>query len=163
MGPVKLVRKIGKVLRGGVGTPQILLGCILGMMLGFTVGFNTTSALLILLLLLLNANGFLAAVSILVGKVLCLVLAPLTFRIGYLVIHQMGLEGLFRAASETPVVAFMNLHNYCQVGGMGLIHNLVKIAHGTSSEESFYGIQKESCAINRHNFTSRKFYDLLKL
>ena len=35
-------------------------------------------------------------------------------------IHNIGLEGLFRWFGDTPVVALMDLHRYCFVGGVPL-------------------------------------------
>lgn len=118
MTPLKILRKIGKFLRGGAAGPQIVLASTLGLMLGFTVGFNATVLILILLLVLLNTAGFITALAILEGKLLSLLLAPGLLRLGYVVIHKIGLEGAFRAASGAPVLAWMKLENYCQTGGL---------------------------------------------
>jgi len=118
MGPVKLIRQFGRLLRGGANRRQILLGCILGMVIGMIPGANGTLVLAIALFFFLNANGLLAALSAVVGKGLCLLLAPVTFNIGYLIIHRMGLEGFFRWAADTPVLALMDLHVYSLIGGL---------------------------------------------
>ena len=118
MNPIKALRKLGKLIRGGAGTWQIVSGCLLGVLIGMIPGFNMTVVIAILLLLLLNANFGLAILGFLVGKALCLLLAPLTFQIGYVLIHGIGLEGAFRAMSEMPVVALMDLHYYCLIGGL---------------------------------------------
>ena len=120
MNPLKLIRKFVKLVRGGAHPWQIFLGCLLGVMIGMVPGFNMTVVLLIVALLVFSATLGLAIIGFAVGKALCLALAPLTFEIGYVLIHHSGLEGLFRAASETPVVALMNLHYYCLVGGLPL-------------------------------------------
>lgn len=127
MSPIKLFRKAGKLIRGGAGKPQIMLGCVLGFALGFTVGFNAITLLLIFALLFFNANRLLAAVAILLGKVLNLAAAAVTFRLGYAIIHQLGLEGLFRWMSETPVLALGHTENYCQTGGIvvGVVLGLI--------------------------------------
>jgi len=118
MGPVKLIRGMGRVLRGGADRRQVLLGCLLGVVIGMIPGFNGTLVLAIALFFFLNANGLLAALGILVGKVLCLALAPVTFNIGYVIIHKVGLEGFFRWAADTPVLALMDLDVYSLVGGL---------------------------------------------
>jgi len=118
MNPLKLIRKFVKLVRGGAHPWQIFLGCLLGVMIGMVPGFNMTVVLLVVVLLLGSATLGLAIIGFAIGKALCLALAPLTFQIGYVLIHHSGLEGLFRAASETPVVALMNLHYYCLVGGL---------------------------------------------
>ncbi len=124
---LKFIRKMGKVLRGGVADRVIMLGGLLGLAIGMVPGFNMTLVLLVLALLLLNAHFHIALLGFAVGKILCLALAPLTFRIGYFIIHGIGLEGFFRFASDAPVLALMDLHVYSLVGGLplGLVLGLV--------------------------------------
>jgi len=116
MTPWKLFRKLGRTIRGGASPGQIFLGCLLGVWIGMTPGFNLTLLTGVILLVLLNANTGIAALGFLVGKVLCLALAPVTYQIGYAVIH--GAEGLFRSLAGIPVVALLDLHVYCLVGGL---------------------------------------------
>jgi len=118
MTPLKWLRKFGKLVRGGAGSWHIVLGCVLGTIAGMTPGFNMTVVLAVLVLVLLSANMGVAILGFLVGKVLCVTLAPVTFHIGFALIHQVGATELFRAASEVPVVALMNLHYYCLIGGL---------------------------------------------
>jgi len=120
MTPVGLLRKIGKFVRGGVTPSQVFIGFLLGILIGMTPGFNLTLLIGIGLVILLNANGGMVGLGFALGKVLCLILAPVTFEIGYFLIHRAGLEGLFRAAGDTPVVALMDLHHYCVTGGLAL-------------------------------------------
>jgi len=118
MTPLKVLKKIATLVRGGATPGQMFLGCLLGVLIGMIPGVNLTLLAAVVLLILLNANGGLAVLGFVVGKALCLLLAPVTFRIGYTIIHHLGLEGLFRAAGETPVVALMDLHYYCLIGGL---------------------------------------------
>ncbi len=115
---LKLFRKLVKLVRGGAGPIQIITGALLGMLIGMTPGINLTVVGLALALLILNASFGVAMLGILVGKLLCLVLAPLTFQIGYALIHGTPLGGLIPAVSETPVAAWLDLHYYCLVGGL---------------------------------------------
>ena len=133
MGPVKLIRGIGRILRGGADRRQVFLGCLLGVVIGMIPGFNGALVLAIALFFFLNANGLLAALGVLLGKVLCLVLAPVTFNIGYVIIHKVGLEGFFRWAADTPVLALMDLDVYSLVGGLpvALVVGTVSILCGT--------------------------------
>ena len=94
--------KFGKALRGGTGPAQMFLACLIGVLVGMVPGINLTLVLGILLLVLINVNGPLAVLGIVVGKVLCLLLAPVTFEIGYVLIHGIGLENLLCAACEVP-------------------------------------------------------------
>jgi uncharacterized protein (TIGR03546 family) len=118
MNPFKLLKKLAKLLRGGAGTWEIFAGCLLGMIIGMTPGFNMTVVIAVVLLLVLNAHMALALTALAIGKILCLALAPVTFEIGYVLVHGIGLEGLFHTLSQTPVLALMNLHYYCLVGGL---------------------------------------------
>ena len=121
MNPIKLLRKLGKALRGGAGFRDMFLGIFLGFAIGMIPGVNLTLIVLILLLLLLNANGALAALAIVASKALCLLLAPVTFRIGHTMIHDLGLAGVVRAAADTPVLALLDLHVYCLIGAIPVI------------------------------------------
>lgn len=121
MNPIKLIRKLGKVLRGGATFREMFLGVFLGFAIGMIPGANMTLIVLILLLLFLNTNGALAMMSILLGKALCLLLAPVTFHLGYWMIHSLGLVGLVRAAANTPVIALLDLHVYSLMGALPLI------------------------------------------
>ena len=81
-------------------------------------GVNLTLALGVLLFVILNANTSLAVLGFALGKVLCLLLAPTTFQIGYFLIHHVGLEDLFRWLLGTAVLAMLDLQVYCLIGGL---------------------------------------------
>jgi len=71
MNPIKFIRKLGKLLRGGSTSRQIFLGVFLGFAAGMIPGVNLTVLLCIFLLLILNTNGGLAAPAYVLGKILC--------------------------------------------------------------------------------------------
>jgi len=121
MNPIKFIRKIGKILRGGATFREMFLGALLGFAVGMIPGVNLTLIILIILLLFLNTNGVLAALSILIGRLLSVILAPVTFQIGYVMIHGLGLEGVVRAAGGTPVLALLDLQVYCLLGALPVI------------------------------------------
>ncbi len=114
----KIVRKIGKMLRGGAGQKEIFLGTLCGVLIGFNPEASLTLALAILITLLLNANVGFTLLGVLVGKMLCLVLAPLSFYTGFFIIHNMGLEGFFTQLVNAPITALMDLNVYAMVGGL---------------------------------------------
>ena len=118
MNPLKLFRKFIKMVRGGAAPWQIIVSCMLGAMLGMSPSFNVLVLSGVLIFLLLNLSLGLMLIGVVVGKALCLALAPATFEIGYVIIHGVGLEGLFAAAYQTPFVALMDLDLYCLVGGL---------------------------------------------
>jgi len=118
---LKLVRMIGKLIRGGATPAQIFLASLLGVGIGMVPGVNLSLLLLIALVLVLNLSIGLVLFYFAIGKILCLALAPVTYQIGYAIIHKIGLEGLFRAAADTPVIALMDLHVYCLVGAIPVV------------------------------------------
>jgi len=113
-----LVRKLGKAVRGGAGPQQVFLGFLLGVFVGMVPGVNLTLLLAIVALLVINAYVGMFMLGLVLGKILCLILAPVTFRLGYIIIHNIGLEGLFASLANAPVLALLNLHVYSLVGGM---------------------------------------------
>ncbi len=115
---LKFLRGVGKAVRGGVSPRQIALGAFLGVLIGMMPGFSLSLVIAIALLLVLSAHIGIALIGLVLGKVVCLLLAPVTFRIGHAIIHGIGLEGLFRFLSETPVLALLDLHVYCLAGGL---------------------------------------------
>lgn len=118
MNPLKLIRKFAKWVRGGAASWQILLSCLLGAVIGMTPSFDLTVVVAILLFVLLNVNLGLMLLGLAVGKALCLALAPVTFEVGYVLIHELGLAGAITVASATPGLALTNLHYYCMIGGL---------------------------------------------
>ncbi|NQU76146.1 MAG: hypothetical protein HQ546_07535, partial [Planctomycetes bacterium] len=59
--------------------------------------------------------------SFVLGKAICLALAPVTFRIGYAMIHQLGLADIIRRISNTPILALLDLHVYCLLAALPII------------------------------------------
>jgi len=118
LGIRKLLKKFGKWVRSGSSPFQIFLGCFLGFFVGMIPGFNLLVVIGVLLLVVLNVSRGLALLGLALGKLLCLLLAPVTFHAGYFIIHRMGLEGFFRAAASAPFTALMDLHVYCVAGGL---------------------------------------------
>jgi len=118
MNPLKLFRKFIKMVRGGAAPWQIVVSCLLGVILGMIPGFNALVLVGLVIFALLNLSLGLMLIGVVIGKALCLALAPVTFEIGYVIIHGIGLEGVFASAYQTPLVALMGLDVYCLVGGL---------------------------------------------
>ncbi len=114
----KIVRKIGRMLRGGAGKKEIFLGALCGVLIGFNPVAGLTLALMILITLLLNANIGFTLLGILLGKVLAMLLSVVSFHTGYFLIHKIGLEGLFTKLVNAPVTALMDLDVYAMIGGL---------------------------------------------
>src|SRR5690606_20990726 len=87
---------------------------------GFVPGFSAAPGLFLfwaLLLVLLNANLFLAAVVGGASKLLSLVALPLTFQVGRVLLEG-PTESLFRAMVNAPGLALMGFENYAAAGGL---------------------------------------------
>ena len=101
---------------------QILLATVLGAMLGFVPGFMQGPGLFILLLLLLivlNANFFIGAMVGGLAKLLSLVLMPVSFQIGRVLLDG-PTQAVFKKAINTPVLALFGFEHYATTGGMAL-------------------------------------------
>ena len=114
-----ITRKIGALIRGNATPFQIYAACLLGALLGFLPGFDQAPALIIgwtFLLLVLNANLFLAGLVTLLGKLVFLLALPAIFQVGRLLLEG-PLQGLFRALVNAPVTAFTGFDFYAVAGG----------------------------------------------
>lgn len=114
----KLIRKIGKMLRGGAGKKEIFLGALLGVLIGFNPVAGLTLSLMILIALLLNANLGFTLLGVALGKVLSLILSIASFHVGFFIIHKIGLEGVFAKLINAPITALMDLDVYAMVGSL---------------------------------------------
>jgi len=127
MGPWKLLKKLIGVLRGGATPVEIGMAVILGVLTGFIPGFSLLTLLLITLVLLLNVSVGLFLFSLVLGKLLSLALAPVTYGAGKLLLDVPPVAEGVGALANAPVAAWMDLDRYCTLGGapVGLVIGLV--------------------------------------
>jgi uncharacterized protein (TIGR03546 family) len=145
-------RSIGSVLRGK-GTPaQFMMACILGAALGFMPGFKQAPGLiacLTLLLVLLNANLFLAVSVGLLAKLAAFALMPVSFAIGRSALDG-PTQGLFKSMINAPVLAFFGFEYYAVTGGLllgvivGVIVGLIIIAMVNGFRRKMSGLEENS-------------------
>ena len=117
-----LPKNIAKVLLGSASPPQIILACVLGSMLGFMPGFAQAAGTIVglsLLLLIFNCNLGLAAAVGLLSKLCSLLLMPLTFAVGRLLLDG-PTQGLFATLINAPVLALFGFEYYVTTGGLVL-------------------------------------------
>lgn len=114
----KIIRKIGRMLRGGAGKKEIMLGAMLGVLIGFNPTSSLTLFLATLVALLLNGNFGFTMLGVAVGKLASLLIAPISFHTGFFLIHKIGLEGLFTKLANAPVTALMDLDVYAMIGSL---------------------------------------------
>jgi uncharacterized protein (TIGR03546 family) len=130
-----LTRSIGKVIRGKATPLQLSLACILGSMLGFLPGYKDGGVFLhapglllslLILLVVLNANLTLAALTGMIAKLAALALMPLSFRIGVELLEGPA-QGLFKTAINAPVLAYFGFEYYATTGGLvlGLVFGIL--------------------------------------
>lgn len=133
-------RKIGKILRGKATPFQILAAAVLGGLIGFVPTFMGAPGLviaLVLVLVILNANLGVAAITLGVGKLLSLALLPVSFHLGVW-LSTGPTEPLLRAGANTPVLAFFGFERPAVTGSvvLGLVFGvavgllLVKLLNG---------------------------------
>jgi uncharacterized protein (TIGR03546 family) len=124
-----ITRTVGRILRGKATPFQLFTACVLGTMLGFMPGFVQAPGLMIavtLVLVILNANLLLAAVVTGLAKLLSLLILPLTFRVGEMLLDG-PTQGIFQALINAPVFALFGFDYYVATGGLvlGLVIGLV--------------------------------------
>lgn len=128
-----ITRKIGKLLRGKATPAQLMMACVLGSALGFVPGFAQGPGLtvaLLLLLVVLNANLFIAGVSVLLGKALSLALMPVSFAVGRALLDG-PVQGLFELVVNAPVLALFGFEHYATTGGL-VVGIVVGVAMGVA-------------------------------
>lgn len=115
-------RSIGKIFRGKATPFQIVAACVLGGSIGFLPSFATSPGLtlaLLLTLVILNANLAAAGLVGLVAKVLGLVMLPLSFEVGRVLLDG-PTSGLFKAMINAPVLALFGFEHYATTGAFAL-------------------------------------------
>ncbi|MCL6414424.1 hypothetical protein MIB92_02060 [Aestuariirhabdus sp. Z084] len=117
-----ITRKLGALLRGNTTPAQLAIGSMLAVVLGFLPGFSSAPGLMlatILLLLVFNANLTLVGLLFAVAKLLSLLLQPLSFAIGRVLLEG-GTESFFVFLVNTPVLALFGFEYYLTTGALVL-------------------------------------------
>lgn len=117
-----LTRKIGKLVRGKVTPAQVAMACVLGAMIGFVPSVRTSPGLLLFLLsvlLVVNANLFVATFVAAGSKLLSLLVMPLQFAVGRAVLDG-PLSGVMSGLINAPVLAWFGFEYYATTGGIVL-------------------------------------------
>ena len=112
-------RKIGKLVRGNTTPLQVYAAALLGAFIGFTPGFDHSPGLILFwsfLLLILNANLFLAGLIGLLSKLIYLLTLPVAFSLGRFLIEG-PTQGLFSSLHNGPITAYFGLDYYVLPGG----------------------------------------------
>ncbi|MFG0258638.1 MAG: hypothetical protein ACF8GE_12115 [Phycisphaerales bacterium JB043] len=147
-----LFRKLASLLRGKATPFQIFAACVLGTMIGFAPAFTKAPALalaLIMLLIVLNANLFLAFLFAAVMTLVGYLVLPLSFLIGRFLLDG-PTSGLFEALINMPVVAFAGLEYYAVTGGLALAL-VVGIVSGFGVIKVLVGFRKKMADLEQNS------------
>ncbi|MBK1875697.1 hypothetical protein [Pelagicoccus mobilis] len=157
-----ITRKIGTLIRGKTTPFQIYAACLLGALLGFIPGFSHAPALMLawlLLLLVLNANLFLAGVVLLLAKLVLLVAMPLVFAVGQFLLEG-PTQGLFKSLINAPVTAYSGLDYYVVAGGQ-LLALVIGFALAFFLKGSITSYRKKMMALSEDSERLKKYQEKL--
>ncbi|OHB62409.1 MAG: hypothetical protein A2168_03395 [Planctomycetes bacterium RBG_13_50_24] len=110
------IRKLLKILRGGVSPVIIFISIMLGFTFGLIPGFSGLHAVLIALVFLLNVHLGMFLLSAALGKALCFAAAPVLYHIG--MAAQGYLSGLLKFLATIPIIGITDFNRYAVVGGL---------------------------------------------
>ncbi len=113
---LKMIARILRTLKEGATPAQIALGFVLGWALGLIPGWPLHVWLLLLVLLVLQANIGMAAVGSLFAAALAWLLDPLLDALGAAVLQAGALQGLFTRLYNSPPWALTRFNNTVVMG-----------------------------------------------
>ena len=126
-----ILRKIGKTFLGESTPFHLVLSCLFGAWISFAAPFSQAPGywvVLVSLILVLPVNLFLATLTGLVAYPIAVVLLPLSFHTGRLLLDG-PTRPLFEWLVNTPFLALMGFEYYAHTGGL-LLGGLVGAAAG---------------------------------
>ncbi len=156
------------MLRGKATPFQLFSAGVLGAMIGFMPGFSQAAGLiiaLVLLLIILNANLALAALTGAAAKLLSLALMPVSFACGRWLLDG-PFSGLFQWMINAPVLALFGFEYYVVTGGLllgvilGLLSGWGVVRAMTAYRKKMAGLEKNSERFQKYN--SKKWVKALK-
>jgi uncharacterized protein (TIGR03546 family) len=154
-----ITRQIGKLIRGSATPFQILAASIIASCLGFIPAFATAPGLLIAwlaLLVIINANLFLAGIIGVASKLIALLIAPVSFTIGRWLLDS-PLRGFFETLVNAPVFAWFGFEYPLVTGGQfvgllfGLAVGIVVIRLTRATWHKLAALEKDSAAFQAWN------------
>jgi uncharacterized protein (TIGR03546 family) len=115
---LKLLQSIFKALHSE-GTPgQVASGIVLGACLGLTPLLNVHNLIIIVLLALLNVSFGGGMLGLALCTPIGFALDPLFDKIGLALLHAPGLESMWTAWFNTPLVPYTNFNNSVVLGSL---------------------------------------------
>jgi uncharacterized protein (TIGR03546 family) len=163
-----ITRKLGKILRGTATPFQLFSASLLACVLAFMPGLTQAPGLITvftLLLIILNANLALAGLVLIGFKILSLLIAPVTFAVGEILLDG-PTQGFFQGMINAPGLALFGFDYYLTTGGlaMGLVLGTIT---GIAMVKGVTGFRKKMVALEAGSerftkYNSKSWVKLLK-
>jgi uncharacterized protein (TIGR03546 family) len=151
-GPIK---KLLKILRGGVSPVIIFISIMLGFTFGTIPGFSGLHAVLIALVFLLNVHLGMFLMSAALGKALCFAAAPVLYHVGMAV--QGSLSGLLKILAAIPIIGITDFSKYAVVGGL-IVGPVVGAIVGLLMAKSVVGFRRMMLKAEEKSEKFKKWY-----
>jgi uncharacterized protein (TIGR03546 family) len=154
-----ITRQIGKLVRGSATPFQILAATVIASCLAFIPGFAIAPGLLLAwlaVLVIVNANLFLAGIVGVIAKLVALLLTPVSFTLGRWLLDS-PLRGLFETLVNAPVFAWFGFEYPLVTGGQlvglifGVIAGLVVVKLTRGTWRKLAALEKDSAAFQAWN------------
>ena len=149
------IKKLLKILRGGVSPVIIFISIMLGFTFGTIPGFSGLHAVLIVLVFLLNVHLGMFLLSAALGKALCYAAAPVLYHIGMAV--QSYLSGLLKFLAAIPIVGITDFSRYAVVGGL-IAGPVIGIIVGLLMARSVIGFRRALLKFEEGSEKFKKWY-----
>jgi uncharacterized protein (TIGR03546 family) len=151
----KPIRKILKILRGGVSPVIIFISVVLGFTFGLIPGFSGLHAVLVALVFVLNIHLGLFLLSAALGKALCFAAAPVLYHVGAGV--QSYLSGLLRLLAAIPIVGITDFSRYAVAGGV-VVGPIVGVVVGLLVVRVVIGFRRTLLRLEEGSEKFKKYY-----
>ena len=151
----KPIRKVLKILRGGVSPVIIFISIVLGFTFGLIPGFSGLHAVLVALVFVLNIHLGLFLLSAALGKALCFAAAPVLYHVGAAV--QDYLSPVLKLLAAIPIVGITDFSRYAVAGGI-VLGPLVGIVAGLLVAKLVIGFRRGLLRLEEGSEKFKKWY-----
>jgi uncharacterized protein (TIGR03546 family) len=151
----KPIRKLLKILRGGVSPVIIFISILLGFTFGMIPGFSGLHAFLIVLVFLLNVHLGMFLMSAALGKALCLAAAPVLYYIGTAMLNP--LAPVLNFLSKIPIIGITDFSKYAVVGGL-ITGPVIGVAAGLVMARTVIGFRRMILKAEENSEKFKKWY-----
>jgi uncharacterized protein (TIGR03546 family) len=151
----KPIRKLLKILRGGVSPVIIFISIMLGFTFGVIPGFSGLHAVLVALVFLLNVHIGMFLLSAVLGKALCLAAAPVLYYIG--MAAQNYLSPVLKLLAATPIIGITDFNRYAVVGGL-IAGPVIGIVAGLVMARTVIGFRRMIVKFEDNSEKFKKWY-----